>query len=729
MGRQGQLYAEGKGGGRIEGTGAYKNQPQAPQFTALPNIPPPLPPNTPRTETIKWAVIRITNIPWEVSLQDMQQFFSGLPFPPEHLLAQNVHILMDRTTGKTFHSAFVELSLTRHQAGIVAEARNLKVLKGRVVTVELSSQDELMRSVFPKWTGEFLDGEPVVLERTTAHSRSNPIGDRALVKGENDSGATGRLGSQGLNGDQGRGGSQSSASTPCFTAAFVARDEINALLTICRNYKLHYSRKCAERPFENILTILVKYPWHQAHRMLPLHRDHIFELLKLSLESLRTHQSKEYNNIHPTLLTRMIRAAILIPAFTERQKTMVLHVAGCPCPEDIVGWMTPPVPVESRNSESDKEGDVKGDGCGENRQSSSLGYIISHPLDPTERAVESLVVTENFKDNVQGSPIDALLASTKNSRSSTPPLKEHRWSTQASWPVVTTPVTTATTLTSSATASNAVVRHNESPNSPSETVFDTLSLDPTDSSGGRHTLLMPSYAAAVTQRAATSPPLGEPLDSTSGTNDSQILPYLPDSKSVSRQCSGVLHRHSGRSLSLCSSSSLALSDTMTQAAEGDSLDDHSRPESLTKDPNKEQTGLKCVTTVEFRSDNSTTSVLSPAQAKAPLPCRNFLTAAMQLSAESLTSTLPGCGAASLPNNPMLSSSPVLSPKLPSTSVPTSGAERSKSETIVDAIKTITQSTPRLPKPCLLSSAVGESQVAGLPCHSCRQHRREVGETL
>ncbi|KAG0300561.1 hypothetical protein BGZ98_009088, partial [Dissophora globulifera] len=62
MGRQGQLYAEGKGGGgRIEGTGAYKNQSQTPQFTALPNIPPPLPPTTPRTETIKWAVIRITN--------------------------------------------------------------------------------------------------------------------------------------------------------------------------------------------------------------------------------------------------------------------------------------------------------------------------------------------------------------------------------------------------------------------------------------------------------------------------------------------------------------------------------------------------------------------------------------------------------------------------------------------------------------------------------------------
>ncbi|GJJ68130.1 hypothetical protein EMPS_00476 [Entomortierella parvispora] len=291
-------------------------------FPPMPNLPPFVPPSTPRTEAIQWAVIRVTNIPWDVSLQDIQGFLNGFPVPPEHLLSQNVHILMDRATGKTFNSAFVELAVTSQQAGKVAQTRNLKVLKGRLVTVELSSQDELMRSIFPKWIGEFQDGEPLIQGESSENAvSSRPEGGQSTVM-------------------------PSSATTttmvPALTPPFVTREEINALLVVCRNYKLHFSRKCAERPFENILSILAKYPWHQHHRVPPLHRDHIFELLKLSIESLRMHLGKEYNTIHPTLLNRMVRCAILTPAFTERQKAMVLHVAGmASCPEDLVGWMAP----------------------------------------------------------------------------------------------------------------------------------------------------------------------------------------------------------------------------------------------------------------------------------------------------------------------------------------------------------------------------------------------------
>ncbi|KAG0332821.1 hypothetical protein BG000_009716 [Podila horticola] len=298
-------------------------------FATLPNLTPAIPPTVPRTEAIQWAVVRVTNIPWDVSLQDMATFFAGIPIPPEHLLSQNVHILMDRATGKTFNSAFVELALTPVDAGMVAQAKNLKVLKGRVVTVELSSQDELLRSVFPKWVGLFENGEPV-----------NPCELLPSCEGQASDGS----------------GTMSAQTTP----PFVTRDEINALLVVCRNYKLHFSRKCAERPFENILSILAKYPWHQPHRVLPLHRDHIFELLKLSIESLRMHLNKEYNTIHSTLLIRMVRCAILTPAFTERQKAMVLHVAGCACPEDIVGWMAPPVVTTESESSLSSETTIDG---------------------------------------------------------------------------------------------------------------------------------------------------------------------------------------------------------------------------------------------------------------------------------------------------------------------------------------------------------------------------------
>ncbi|KAF9960688.1 hypothetical protein BGZ72_006258 [Mortierella alpina] len=228
---------------------------------------------------------------------------------------------------------------------MVAQARNLKVLKGRLVTVELSSQDELMRSLFPKWAGQFQNGEPLIhgeqLVTSTAASTTNGHQEEENVASSNDPSHPPS--------DVNLTASTSACTIVApYTPPFVTRDEINSLLL------LHFSRKCAERPFENILSILAKYPWHQPYRVLPLHRDHIFELLKLSIESLRLHLSKEYNNIQSTLLHRMVRSAILTPAFTERQKNMVLHVAGyTSAPEDLAGWMSPMAPIDVSDADAE----------------------------------------------------------------------------------------------------------------------------------------------------------------------------------------------------------------------------------------------------------------------------------------------------------------------------------------------------------------------------------------
>lgn len=62
---------------------------------------------------------------------------------------------------------------------------------------------------------------------------------------------------------------------------YLKRDEIQAILMVCRNYKMHFSRKCADRPFENVVSIVAKIPWHISDACPTiLHRDHIFELLK-----------------------------------------------------------------------------------------------------------------------------------------------------------------------------------------------------------------------------------------------------------------------------------------------------------------------------------------------------------------------------------------------------------------------------------------------------------------
>lgn len=47
------------------------------------------------------------------------------------------------------------------------------------------------------------------------------------------------------------------------------------------------------------------------------------------------HLSKDYVQIEPSLLTRLVRAGLLCPAFTERQKVALLQVTGMTCPMDL----------------------------------------------------------------------------------------------------------------------------------------------------------------------------------------------------------------------------------------------------------------------------------------------------------------------------------------------------------------------------------------------------------
>ncbi|CAO3600444.1 unnamed protein product [Absidia cylindrospora] len=209
---------------------------------------------------------------------------------------------MDRTTGKTLSDAYVELA-TMEDLRYAVATKNQKTLKGRVVSVTECNQDELLNVMFPKWRGSFSGLAAIPPDTQVVRSMSTAAGG---------------------------GGST--------CPPFITREEINSLLVVCKNYKLHFSRKCAERPFENIISIITKYPWYQAHLITTLHRDHIYEMLKLAIESLMNHLSKDYLQIEPSLLDRMVRAGLLCPAFTERQKVVLLQVSRMNCPMDLT-WL------------------------------------------------------------------------------------------------------------------------------------------------------------------------------------------------------------------------------------------------------------------------------------------------------------------------------------------------------------------------------------------------------
>lgn len=73
---------------------------------------------------------------------------------------------MNRTSGKTFSDAYIEF-ITVEDANTAIETRNKTILKGRIVTISKSSQEELMKSLFPSWTGNYSKGKLFIIYHIT----------------------------------------------------------------------------------------------------------------------------------------------------------------------------------------------------------------------------------------------------------------------------------------------------------------------------------------------------------------------------------------------------------------------------------------------------------------------------------------------------------------------------------------------------------------------------------
>ncbi|KAJ3359952.1 hypothetical protein GGF32_008855 [Allomyces javanicus] len=372
-------------------------------------------------EPVKYPVVKMSNIPWDVTQRDIQDYFSPTQIPSIGGLPL-VHVLMVRESGKTKSDAFVELPTISH-LGEALHERQRRILRGRIVTLTPSSQEELMRAVFPAFPGSWngVDAVPAAAEgqapghgapaATVATAGPGTHGTPAAVVAANayrgplaaavasdpamssswaswsDASSLGSWTagetSAGSAADTLATSPPSTTSTAAATTAdpaqhhahlqphqpvqqhaahheaqpaqhqqphhaqqqqyppcFLTRNEINQILAVCKNYKLFFSRKCAQRPFENVVTILLKFPWHQRALVSTLQRDHMFEMAKLCIESLHQHLIKPYHQIDPSLMDRLLRAVLMVPAFTEKQKTIVLDASGHACPSAFTHLLT-----------------------------------------------------------------------------------------------------------------------------------------------------------------------------------------------------------------------------------------------------------------------------------------------------------------------------------------------------------------------------------------------------
>ncbi|KZS98522.1 hypothetical protein SISNIDRAFT_448782 [Sistotremastrum niveocremeum HHB9708] len=128
---------------------------ESPPLNIPPNAPQPQQAYNPPINKDTWAVLRIDNVPWDLTPEAAIAWI-GEP-------TARVHVLLDNT-GKTLSHAFVEVTGDRAKM-VLCRVRN-KVLgagkRARYVTVTVSSDEELMAALFPSWVGSFRERSPSV---------------------------------------------------------------------------------------------------------------------------------------------------------------------------------------------------------------------------------------------------------------------------------------------------------------------------------------------------------------------------------------------------------------------------------------------------------------------------------------------------------------------------------------------------------------------------------------
>ncbi|KAI6007862.1 hypothetical protein EDC04DRAFT_2907546 [Pisolithus marmoratus] len=101
-------------------------------------------------------VLRIDNVPWDITPPAIAAWL-------KHPVVR-VHVLLDQR-GKTLSHAYVELATEDIAKAALREVQNSVLGKGkraRGVTVTRSSQEELMRALFPSWKGAFAGCRPTL---------------------------------------------------------------------------------------------------------------------------------------------------------------------------------------------------------------------------------------------------------------------------------------------------------------------------------------------------------------------------------------------------------------------------------------------------------------------------------------------------------------------------------------------------------------------------------------
>ncbi|KAL1881510.1 Actin-related protein 2/3 complex subunit 4 [Paecilomyces lecythidis] len=261
------------------------------------------------------GVLKVGNIPYGITKQEIMQFLGRQARVLRGDPGSAIHIIMERSTAKTM-DCYVELETpqdvqdTVFRINRVQELGRPPRLGARHVDVEISSQDVLLKELFPRakcvvWR----DGRPQVMPNTDPYS----TGFQGFFTGEEIVGMVRH------------------AETPQrVSITLLLQYDTGIIWDIAESSyspQSPFASKCPQRTYECMISTLYKFPWHAAGLYTVDDRNTLFNACVRQLKALvtRVRRSRTMGLDH-RLVQDLLAAGLNCPAFNDRMKfTLVAH--------------------------------------------------------------------------------------------------------------------------------------------------------------------------------------------------------------------------------------------------------------------------------------------------------------------------------------------------------------------------------------------------------------------
>jgi len=201
--------------------------------------------------------------------------------------------------------AFVEF-MTPKDAWKCVARRKSRVLGNRHLTLDVVDPSELMKEIFPRAKGVSWDGVVPLVSRDPEYAGRSPeiLGREELVLIVNH------------------------ARTPHRVCIRILSPQ-KRYRADSAPIKSPFSRKCLQRPFQSLLSIVSKFPWFAVDFYTIEQRDYIYQALLSAVEILKRHikRGKAMPNLDQELLKSLVRVGAMCSGFTDIQRHELVKVA------------------------------------------------------------------------------------------------------------------------------------------------------------------------------------------------------------------------------------------------------------------------------------------------------------------------------------------------------------------------------------------------------------------